>query len=387
MPSAVSISFASLGALAANFTCLPAFAALQEDGTTFEPVPDPPLHAPEPQAVPAVHVTVVGGALSVATLERALGRSLQSSYSFHFFSTDRFDSQDLFRARTNSTARVHVWVDTTTSGVARLYIANEDGTRYLVRSLDLSEPVDEMDREALAQAIEWSLQALAEGSAGMSRAEAEALISESSKPPPQPPVEEQAEPEVRPEDHWRHRSTGWLPQVALLHGWVPHSDEMLATQGPLLRLGLDRLLTHHQFGLAVSAQYRYPQRHAEAGVAVEIQSVTTRIDARYLATGLVRGSGIGLRFGFGVDAAFSSHEALDWSAFEPTPSRMNGIPLLTGGLIWQVRVEPKVRFELSIGTEIDLVDTQYDVVTSGGTTTLLSRWPVRPSLSVGVELF
>ena len=60
-------------------------------------------------------------------------------------------------------------MDTTTPGVVRLYFANRAGTRYLVRTMELSDQMDEMDREALAQAMEWSLSALAQGTAGLTR--------------------------------------------------------------------------------------------------------------------------------------------------------------------------------------------------------------------------
>src|SRR5690606_21607908 len=161
MPSAALVSFVRLSAvviIVASFSS--AHAALQEQpSAVLEPVEEvdlPPESVPEP--LPSVHVTVVGQALSATTLERALGPSLQSTYILSFTSARRFSVQDLFRTQTESPASVHVWVDTTTSGSAHLYFANREGTRYLMRTLELSRPVDEMDREALAQAIEWSLQ-------------------------------------------------------------------------------------------------------------------------------------------------------------------------------------------------------------------------------------
>lgn len=388
MPSAVSVSFARLSAAAALLTSFPASAALQEDpGAVLEPVGEvPPLPEPVAGALPTVRVTVVGKALSTTTLEQALGRELQSSYTLRFSSAHRFVADDFFRNRTDSSTRIHVWVDVTRSGAARLYFANREGTRYLVRTLELSESLDEMDREALAQAIEWSLQALVEGNDGLTRAEAQALLSVPDESPPPPPKKEESTPAELPTDRWR-RKTGWLPELAFLHGWAPHSAELPATQGPALRLALDWLTRGHQFGFTASAQYQYPQRHAESGIALQLQGVASRLDARYLATRLVDGSGIGLRVGFGFDAVFSSHEALDWTRFETTEDRWIGVPLVSSGLVWQIPVEPRVRVELSVGAEIDLVSVRYDVVTIDDTTTLLSRWPARPSASVGIALF
>src|SRR5690606_5604640 len=120
------------------------------------------------------------------------------------------------------------------------YFANREGTRYLVRTIEVSEPPDEMDREALAQAVEWSLQALVEGSAGLTRAQAEALFSDDSASP-SPTPKEVSQVSEKPPGAFRSTSGGWVPEVALLHAWAPHSGEMLATQGPALRLGADFL--------------------------------------------------------------------------------------------------------------------------------------------------
>ncbi len=340
----------------------------------------------EPVDLPRVHVTAVG--VPAVALERALGPGLKSSYVLVFSSAERFGPEQLFSARVESPPSIHVWVDTTTPETAHLYFVNRDGTRYLVRTLEISPAIDEMDRESLAQAIEWSLQALVEGSAGMTRAEAKALFHAV----PDSPAEEPASPEppVEPRrsyNDWRRGAIGWMPEVALLYGWTMHSTELPATQGPVLRVGLDRLVPGRQFGFALSAQYQYPQRYSDLGVALQLQSVASRIEVRYLATDILDGSAIGLRVGPGLDVVFSSSEALDYERFEATEKRVNAVPLAAGGLVWQLHVESSLRLELSIGAEVDLADVHYDVVTSVGTVQLVSRWPVRPSASIGLELF
>src|SRR5690606_14452833 len=123
-----------------------------------------------------------------------------------------------------------------------------------------------------------------------------------------------------PASPWRRKVTGWLPEVAFLHDWTPVSGELPAAQGPALRVGADRLSERGQFGVSASVHYQYPQRHAEDGVALELETVGARVDVRYLATGLVTGSGIGFRLGLGFDAVFTSPEALDWVRFEADES-------------------------------------------------------------------
>jgi hypothetical protein len=322
-----------------------------------------------------------------AALERALGPGLKSSYVLVFSSAERFGPEQLFSARIESPPSIHVWVDTTTPDSAHLYFVNRDGTRYLVRNLEISSSLDEMDSESLAQAIEWSLQALVEGSAGMTRAEAKALFHEPAAPPAKVSTSTDRPVEPHPSSAWRRKTIGWLPEVALLHGWTMHSAELPASQGPVVRVGVDRLVPGRQLGFAVSAQYQYPQRYAELGVALEVQSVASRMEARYLATDLVDGSALGLRLGLGLDVVFSSSEALDYVRFEATENEVSSVPLAAGGLVWQLRVESGLRLELGVGAELDFVDVHYDVVTNEGTVELVSRWPVRPAASIGLELF
>ncbi len=380
------MNFVSLGVALAALAFAPSLAAQPEphgDGSMSVGATSVP--EPEPARLPRVHVTAVG--MPAVALERALGPGLESSYTLVFSSAERFGPEQLFSARIESPPSIHVWVDTTTPGNAQLYFVNRDGTRYLVRTLEISPSFDEMDSESLAQAIEWSLQALVEGSAGLTRAEAESLFHESANPSAKvrPSPERAAEP--RPSSDWRRKTIGWLPEVALLHGWTMHSAELPGVQGPVVRVGLDQLVPGRQVGFAMSAQYQYPQRYAELGVALEVQSVASRVEARYLATDLVDGSAFGVRLGLGLDVVFSSTEALDYERFEATENGVDSVPLAASGLIWQLRVERNLRLELSVGAELDFVDVHYDVVTNDGTVELVSRWPVRPSASIGLELF
>jgi hypothetical protein len=242
-----------------------------------------------------------------------------------------------------------------------------------------------MDHEAIGQTIEWSLRALSDGTAGITRAEAEALLSGpplgANGPPHSTP------PDAPPVRRWRRKVDAWLPEVALLYAWTPHSQELFATQGPVFRIGFDHVGRSRQFGVAANIFYQYPERHAAQGVALELRTLGARLFGRYLALGLARGSGLGLRAGFGFDAVFSSPEALDRARFEAAESSQQIVPLVDMGLLWQTRVEPGVRLEVSLGTELDFVGIRYDVVTEDGVTPVVSRWPVRPSVSVGVAFF
>ncbi len=346
------------------------------DGETTETPPEPDL--------PRAQFTSIGRALSPSTLEPMLGAAIQSSFEPSFDQAHHFEPKDLFLAGSGSNASFHVWVDTRQPGVTRIYFAHRDRSRYLVRELQQSRPLSEMDREAIAQTIEWSLSALSEGTAGLTRAEAEALLSESA--PPEDAVQ-RPPPPVEPTREFRSKTGGWLPEVSILHGWAPYSDELMKLQGPMMRLAVDHLSARHQLGMFASGTYLYPQRHAQDGVALELDSVGARLGARYLALGVIPGAGLGLELGFGIDVVSASPEALDWDRFSAAEKTTNVVPLLHAGSVWQFRVERGIRLELGFGIEVDLTHLDYDVTTADETLTLLSRWPARPTARVGVALF
>jgi hypothetical protein len=327
-----------------------------------------------------VRITTVGRALSPSSLERLLGPALQSSFELSFSWAESFAPEDLFRSASGASPGTLVWVDTTGARNVRIYIKNRDGTRYLVRDLESSETFGEMDREAIAQAIEWSLQALAQGTAGMTREEAEELLSAPETSPVRPNG-------PRPSRMWRRKAEGWLPEVALMYRVAPFSSELIETQGPALRVGADKLEKTSQWGLAAALLYQSPVRHVEPGIALEVQTVGARVEGRYLHTGLAQSLGLGARFGLGVDAVFVSPEIIDPSRFEDAKSSRNLGPVFEGGLVFQMRAESGVRLETSVGFEVDLITLRYEVATTDESRALLSRSAVRPSLSVGVALF
>src|SRR5690606_18071706 len=97
--------------------------------------------------------------------------------------------------------------------------------------------------------------------------------------------------------------------------------------------------------------------------AIELEGAAFRLETRYLAWGLGQGGGLGARLGFGLDTVFSAYEALDWVRFVAMENRVTHVPLVTGGIVWQVQVGPKVRFEISVGAELDLLRIHYEVST------------------------
>lgn len=343
--------------------------------------------APESASHPTVLILVVGSRLAPSLLASTLGAETQNTFSLDFGTAAHFGPQDLFRARLDSSADIYVWVDTTTPGVVRLYFVNRAGTRYLVRTMELSDEIDEMDREALAQAIEWSLSALREGTAGMTREEAESLLQVSGvePEPTTPPAPTTRAPRPRPS--WRSRRGGWLPEVASFYRFASHSDEIPIMHGPGLRVGLDRVTPARQLGVAASAQYQFPQRHSDDRVALELRTLALRAELRTVETSLSRRAALVASLGAGLDTTRTTSEVRDPESFTVEPTRGSTVPLLAGGFGGQFRFAPTVRLELGIGLELDLVRVQFDLDTTGGVEHFVSRWPAHPTGTLAVEFW
>ena len=94
--------------------------------------------------------------------------------------------------RDGDAGAVRAWVDVT-SRHARAPVfrdrSGNRGDRFLVRDVDLSGRFDEVDRAALAEVLESSIGALvANERAGLTRAEAEAVLARREPPAPPPAI-------------------------------------------------------------------------------------------------------------------------------------------------------------------------------------------------------
>ena len=177
-----------------------------------------PARAEDP--APAVDVTVVGTADDLERIRALVPRLMGGGARWS--RVDKLDPADVLRDRRDGdTAAVRAWVDVTVATRVRLYFATRSGDRvgergvpprepfagggtlpgshfdrFLVRDVELSGRFDEVDRAALAEVLESSIGALvANERAGLTRAEAEAVLARRAPPaappaigPPPPPA-------------------------------------------------------------------------------------------------------------------------------------------------------------------------------------------------------
>ena len=138
----------------------------------------------QPRAV----VALIGTAGANAELASVLTELLErQGVKAEIESEDGFDPQALLSEGEHD-ARVRVFVVLRGEHQARLYFRSPLGERFLLRKLALRSGLDEIGRELIAQVVETSTVALLRSSAGISRDEASASLSEEREEaaPPEP---------------------------------------------------------------------------------------------------------------------------------------------------------------------------------------------------------
>lgn len=352
-------------------------ASTASSARTVDSVPAPPAVGRA-----RVELIVIGEVAADFDLSAALGPNLRAEYELRFMTARRFDPQELFRARFDSTIDVHVWIDATDPKLGRLYFAEHTGTRFLVRALELSGEMDEMDREVLAQAIEWSLRALTDRSTEtLTRAEAEALVGGGDRT--EPTIATPTTTKPRAGSRPAPRVSG---RFGSFYGLGAHSNEIPIVHGPGLRLGLEAPLGQQRLAMMLGGQYQIPQRCSDGRLELELHALVLRAALRLLGPELGAGLRMGPYLGVGADAVFASVEVLDPTAVTAHETGTERTFVATGGLAMGLDLWSRLRPALELGVELDPVELHFDVETPDGPEPFVEHWRVRPVVSLGVEL-
>ncbi len=379
-------TLAVVAVVSAVLTIPAAAQPLAEPGATAaEPSPASTVPAePTPAAVAySVQIVVVGTRLPLRVVESALGSAFRSEFDIRLVRSVEFAPQDLFGGPSPSSAELTVWLDATSSDVVRMYFANREGTRYLVRTMPLSARLDELDREALGQVVEWSVIALSSGSEGMTREEAVALL-EAPRPAPPAAVEPTPAP---PPATWRGRRSGWLGTLGANYRLAAHSEEIPVVHGPVLRAGADWMRGQVLLGAAGSFQLQIPARHRAEGIELELRTSALRVELRALRTHVAPNVALGVAIGAGLDLVSLHPKATRQDTYEVAADRTTTIPLATSCVLAQWELSPAVRLDVALGLEADLGMVHYDLVSRAEQERFITRWPFRPLAAAGVEFF
>ena len=336
---------------------------------------------------PAVDVTVVGTADDLERV-RALVPRL-SSGGARWQRVDHLDPADVLGAHPDAdAAAVRAWVDMTRATRARLTFATRAGERFLVRDVDLSGRFDEVDRAALAEVLDSSIGALvANERAGMTRAEAEAVLAPPAAPPPaiaQPP--QPARPTSVPESPSPSR---WA--IGFFYGAQALSDAPVVDHGPGLMLAVapfPRWARVNQTGrgpnVFASAQYRLPVHQQTARIGVALYTVAARAGVE---CGPLIWSRLRVRLGGGADIVHVAPESPDSSATLSAPHWSANL-VASAALRANVALQPR-RFWLSAVIFADVLPTavRYNASIDGTTTPVFSPWRLRPGLTLELTFF
>lgn len=295
-----------------------------------------------------------------------------------------FDPRSVLAPGANA-AEVRCWVDLRHGSDVHLYFTNGVTQRYLVRTLEIRGRFDELDREALGQAIELSLLAMVEDrEAGLSRSAAESLLA--------PPVPAPAP--TRPVESAPTRPPPETPRFELGAGYAagPWLDRAPFVHGPGLHLGYT-LLSEPRLALVAAGQYRLGSTWTDGWVALEAQSTAwglgVEVAPRLFALGATATERLAVRVGAGAEWVRIAPSTRGAEALAtPGTARERLVPLLLAAVQSLTLLPGDVTLRLGVAAEILPEATRYEVELAGERSTLFRTPRIRPSatLSVGVLL-
>jgi hypothetical protein len=129
---------------------------------------------------------------------------------------DRFEPQDLFRLEGPATDHPAAWVEMD-GAVVHLRAAGPGRERFVFRDLAVSRPLNELDRERIAQALKAALATVIEGGpSALGRSEAQRRVA-NEPAAPVPPMPVASAPEAAPRESWVRGGLGGFFQGMSLH--------------------------------------------------------------------------------------------------------------------------------------------------------------------------
>jgi hypothetical protein len=350
-----------------------------------------PSSDPEPSRPSVVQIVATGAPGTTSALEQ-LVRELVSELPIELeWSVSRaIDPRQVLARRTGDrSALVRAWVDLSDQTRAKIYVANGESERFIVRFVPEPNGYDAVAREALGQILESSIAAfVAHADAGISHEDAvrevaqensELLVEDPRERPPAPP-----------------------PPSPPAPGPGPRFDVGLAYQGAVLDSGPIVL----QHGVAVisgaafdvggvggplrlavrgSVGYRAPAQWDGQSIALRLSGATARLAVGIVADATRRLS-LGVVLGGGLDVV-SVDPLSRTEGTQAHPSTQNVEPFLSLMATARLRLAGPLGLFLGLGTDFDLSHPRYGVEGmegADGLTPVFTPWVVRPTAVLGL---
>jgi hypothetical protein len=273
-----------------------------------------------------------------------------------------------------------VWIAFAKSGRARLYLEHAARDRVLVRDVDADAHNPELVREELGHILQTAIEGLKAGEEiGAPRSEALREAGDDENPPAlaKPSL---AKPEPAPEPAvTRPRSWRFGPRYELV--WLGDGSQF--EDGPGAVFGALLPTTMRAWGLELGGFFRRPLKIDALPVGARLQSLA--LDA-LITFEIWRGTRALFRLGAGAEADLVRVSPFAATGQDVQLAKSHWLKVALGRVAFSYAhdVGNFMDVEVTLGAELDPGRTRYVFAQSGGAADVLSPWPVRPLLSLGV---
>jgi hypothetical protein len=349
---------------------------------------EPPADAPARDR--SASIVLIGAAGRDLELKALLGELLERrGVQARISEQEAFGREQLLRSEGRGDG-VLVFVVPGVGGNVRLYFRAPDGEHFLLRSVLLRAGFDDVGRELVGQVVETAVASLLDSGDGLTREQAQqALTNEEAATTPATPDEPKT-PGLRrpppvtpraPPASARSRPTaveGWL---GLRYGAVALGTELGVAHGPGLELGLGVTRGYLLRGRLLFER-DFPQSFSTQLIAAEL----TRWRLRFAVDAgleLTRRQLLLVSLGVGQDRLDVTPTSAPGSSVAPRAAFRDQAPVALAELRYE-GVLGRFRVAASLGADISLVQTHYDVAHPTERESVVSPWSVRPSAGLAL---
>lgn len=327
---------------------------------------------------PPIHIVVVGSHGDVEALKDAIATWRLGNRPVLWRRVSSFEPMSLLE---DGTEGVSCTIDLSAGRTAKLYFKNSGTQRYLVRSLETSGSLNEMDKEAVGQAVELSLLALLEDQAtGLTKEDTQTLLAPTSTPPLEPSL-----PEPVPETPESRVS---FMEASLGYQLLPLLDGGSWVHGPSIAF-MHSFGDVHRFAVGVATHLRFEATWQSEWATLSLSSKTFWVQGEWrpLLVAWDESESEGQRLSIGVAAG------MELVRVEPRAGdQSEGVTLTESRL----RVDPNLRLQLEslsavtswlvlrAGVLVEIAPgADYEVLVSGRSETVFRSLRTRPGAGLG----